>query len=357
MNLGVLLDVAVSVLAVMILFSLAAAAINEFVTDYLLKLRGRTLEEAICRLLAEKDEVPGDTAPEKARRFFDDPDVRALMQGARRPSAIEPRRYALTVLKLLGRRDALAAQAEGELREVREAILAALPKGATQAAVEQALEAAAARTTAFRTTLDRQVAVLEREFSEAMDRASGWYLRRTRLSLFVIGLAMAVGANVDLLHYADRLMTHADVRDKAAIYSQMLGDSWLEELAPMPPAGQDGSNGNQKTVLQQAQDQSAQLVSALEGLDVRLGWKCRAKDEGEWGNPIDYLPLRLGGCDPGTSYGAPSPSQVMGWFIIAFGVTLGAQFWFDLFRRAVQMRTSGMVSSTQRADETTSARG
>lgn len=354
MNLGVLLDAALSALAVMMLFSLAASAINEFISDALMKLRGKTLEEAICRLLADKPAIAGATAPEKAERFFEDPDIRALMQGTRRPSAIEPRRYAVTVLKLLGRRDDLLRQAEDELRTAREAVLASLPAGLNAETVEQALAAVAARAEAFRTTFDREVAALEHEFNEAMDRATGWYLRRVRLNLFVIGLVMAVGANVDLLHYTDRLMTQASVRDKATIYSQMLGQGWAEKLGPTPDAEAARTDtlalpaqaALPEDLRMQVRDETERLLGTLEGLQVQIGWDCRPRNPGEWPNPID----RLGGCPDDTTYGLPSPSQIIGWIIIAFGVTLGAQFWFDLFKRMVNLRTAGLVGSKQQAE-------
>jgi hypothetical protein len=40
----------------------------------------------------------------------------------------------------------------------------------------------------------------------------------------------------------------------------------------------------------------------------------------------------------------PSLSKLGCWLLIAFGVTLGAQFWFDLFKKLVDLRSAGQVA-------------
>lgn len=48
---GALLDVSISVLAVMILFSLAAGAISEMIANNIMRLHGRTLERAMFLMM------------------------------------------------------------------------------------------------------------------------------------------------------------------------------------------------------------------------------------------------------------------------------------------------------------------
>lgn len=370
MNFGVMFDVAASVLAVMILFSLAASAINEIVADNLLNLRGKTLNGAIRQLLAKKTDLPGD-AQTRAERFFEDPDIRALMKGARTPSAIEPRRYALTVLNLAGRREALTVTAAAELAALRAEALAVVGGAAAgggaaadlAAGVERAIDRASAQAAAFRTTLDREVGALEAEFDEAMDRVSGWYLRRTKWNLFAIGLILAVGANMDILRYADRMMTETAARERAATYADLLGQQW--QIAELAPAG-DGRTAAASTTATDAAPEAtagpdpreavtaefAGLVENLNKLDVRVGWECRPLPEARLLPGLDRW--RAGSCPAGTGFVLPSPSQAMGWLIIAVGVTLGAQFWFDLFQRLAGMRTAGLtggaaVAASERA--------
>lgn len=338
MGMGALLDVAVSVLAVMILFSLAASAINEVIADNIMRLRGKTLEQAIRGLLERKRDE-GAPASATVENFYDDPDIRVLMEGMRKPSAIEPRRYALTVLNLLGKREALEraaqeeiaarkAQAEAAMREVAATLGAGALTETATARLAEAFDAAAARVAGAATALDARIAVLETEFREAMDRASGWYLRKVKVNLFVIGLILAVGANIDFLRYADRLMTEASARERAATYAQLLGPDRLAGALETDDASAMADVGKEVNA----------LLTSLEGMDVRVGWDCEALPEDEWTMPLSGLL-----CEAGQGHAMPSPSKLIGWLIVAFGVTLGARFWLDLFRKAVSLRSAGLV--------------
>jgi hypothetical protein len=74
-----------------------------------------------------------------------------------------------------------------------------------------------------------------------MDRVSGWYLRRTKLTLFALGLFLAIGANVDFLGYAQRMISDAQARQQAATYALMLGDERFQtrigDLLEQPAEG------------------------------------------------------------------------------------------------------------------------
>ena len=54
---------------------------------------------------------------------------------------------------------------------------------------------------------------VEQWFDGAMDRASGWYKRRTQALLFIVGLLAAVVLNVDALHILHRLTADKTFRD------------------------------------------------------------------------------------------------------------------------------------------------
>ncbi len=54
---------------------------------------------------------------------------------------------------------------------------------------------------------------IQRWFDGTMDRASGWYKRRTQTVLFVLGLAVAGVLNVDALHIMERLTADKTFRD------------------------------------------------------------------------------------------------------------------------------------------------
>ncbi len=55
---------------------------------------------------------------------------------------------------------------------------------------------------------------LESWFNDSMDRVSGWYKRQVQVILFIIGLGMAIMFNVDTVDIAGKLTTDKDARDK-----------------------------------------------------------------------------------------------------------------------------------------------
>lgn len=355
MDFGPLFDAAIGILAVMALFSLAVTAVQEALSQWF-RQRPRTLEEGIGALLSsdvvarlEKrlaEASPGqNTAPPSGKTldleaFYAQPSIVSLMQGARKPSAIPPRVFAETVLDLLGRREELAREAEEAVRsrgeraaaQVRK-IAEALGGGAGDATSETVLQVAdriAAGIQDAGTRLDREIAALETQFNDTMDRVGGWYARRTQIRLLVIGFVLAAGANIDLLGYAHQMLK-AGPQARAAIVVAAAG---IEE----PPLNIAGLN------------------AGLGQLEAPIGWGCEPADPSRF-----RWETSIFGCGPAADAAAdadpmiiplPSPSMLAGWVLIAFGSMLGAQFWFDLLKAAIKLRTSGKVDETPSAAKT-----
>jgi hypothetical protein len=76
-----------------------------------------------------------------------------------------------------------------------------------------------------------------------------------------------------------------------------------------------------------------ELVTSLTGLGVKVGWEC-GSDLPQASSTFAVERLGLLGCGEGRGFGT-TMSQILGWLIIGLSVTLGAQFWFDLFQRRV----------------------
>jgi hypothetical protein len=357
MSLGVLLDISVSVLAIMVLFSLVASAINEFIADNLLNLRGLKLREVIQRQLeTRRGMAPGRGGKDLAvEAFFARPDVARSMETAsglarwlpgrvkidgtamRLPSAIEPRQYALAMLDP----EQLAGAARAEVEAVRAAVMAVLEGGVLDKVtvggepvtdrLEAAFDEASAAVAAGGEAIEARLAELEAEFREVMARATGWYLRSTRTALFLIGLALAAGANVDLLRYAQRLMSEANLSDRVAVAEALVSEQMQAALA---------AEADARGVREGVREQVGQLQAALQALDVQVGWHC--VPEGRF--PDEHW-FRSGFCpEPGGGI-TLTVSKIICWVLVAFGVTLGAQFWFDVFRRLAGMRSAGLVVS------------
>ncbi len=357
MDFGILVDVAIGVCAVLILFSIAASAVNEFIADTLMQLRGKSLVQALETLLERELEKSGGkaTAAELVEKFYADPDIRVLMNGKRRPSAIEARRYALTMLKLLAERGPLAGALTQRIEAARKEAVHSVQTTFRALGREEEGSMIAAKLgvgaeilkripTESVKTLDAMVTRLEAEFDEVMDRASGWYLRRTKLNLLAIGFVLAVGSNIDILSYADRMITADDVTGKIDTIARLVGSKELEDrvkasdvVGGQPAAVAMGPLVSEEKLAMLNSDLDY-AVAQLAVLDVKIGWDCRADAPGRFNDLV--VPFY---CEAGQSLPVPSPSQIFGWVLIAFGVTFGAQMWFDLVRRLVRLRTAGIT--------------
>ena len=188
-----------------------------------------------------------------------------------------------------------------------------------------------------------------------MDRVSGWYTRQVKMTLFIIGFFLAMGANIDIIGYAERLLKDENLRNKAAIYAQLLGAS--DTLQPEQAAPERGDEDTPSADGDDDDDRDQgispaslqQLMVELDSLDVRIGWcdpVSTAPDgtQASQGATPDRSNTSQGLCQAGEQLRwPPSVSQVVGWFLIGFGVTLGGQFWFNLLKKFLDLRTSGRI--------------
>jgi len=170
---------------------------------------------------------------------------------------------------------------------------------------------------------------VEQWFDGAMDRASGWYKRRTQALLFMVGLLTAVVLNVDALHILHRLTHDKTFRDvvvsRAAAAKPPASASAGDELASMTlaraeldavtmPIGWESPT----TAGAETQLWPTQFCSA--SADAR-GQVAEACSFGR--NPV-YAVLRIG----------------LGWLVTALAVMLGAPFWFDVLNRIMVIRST-----------------
>ena len=133
------------------------------------------------------------------------------------------------------------------------------------------------------------IANVEAWYDSAMERATGRYRRASQFFLIAIGLAVAVGFNIDTFEIADFLYRNPTERGVLVARAQVLS------------AGQ-----------------SPVALDQLAAAHLPIGWT-RTKHPD---TPTELL------------------GALLGWLMTGFAVTLGAPFWFDLLNKIVLVRTS-----------------
>ena len=151
---------------------------------------------------------------------------------------------------------------------------------------------------------------VESWFDLTMDRVSGWYKRRTQVSLAVIATVVTLLFNADALQVGRALWNDDAVR--AAVVAQ---------------AQKSVDDGNAKMDVGQGVSKSAgtlsEQVADVNALELPLGWSTDPDDPRWFDSPAGAL------------------GKLLGLLATVLALTLGAPFWFDLLGRVSRLRTSG----------------
>ncbi len=172
-------------------------------------------------------------------------------------------------------------------------------------------------------SIDKFKEELENWYAEVMNRASGWYQRKIKYALLMIGLGISITFNADTFRIAavlaqDKSITEAIVQQATNF---VLNPSVQVE-------GRDSSVPKNDSLYQQKLSNLNQDIGQLVSQDmsmlntfVGMGWTA-----GSWETFIS------------------SPYQIfkalLGWFITAIAISFGAPFWFDLLKKMVNVRGS-----------------
>lgn len=160
-------------------------------------------------------------------------------------------------------------------------------------------------------------------FDRGMERATGVYKRNAKAVGLIIGFLIAVSLNADSFHIASRLATDSALR------------STITQAASQAAATVDASSSDNLQAdleaLQSAVDSSlTQLPFPIGYSPVVLAQQRQA--EAAW--PIPFLPRRL-----------------LGWLISAVAIGMGANFWFDLLKKVVNVRATGGKSGVNQSSQ------
>jgi len=198
---------------------------------------------------------------------------------------------------------------------------------------------------------------IEGWFDDSMNRVSGWYKRQTQLFLFLLGFIIAIIFNVDTIEIAGKLSTDKDARDKLVQMATEAVDKYKDDprvkktvtVSGIEVLDNTGKNlANNDSIFKAYQAKADSLKALLKG-DIGKTNEIIASGWGDYGGKktstgkIGYV--------LGTTF--TSAKKILGFLILAFAVSLGSPFWFDLLNKFVKLRGSGKkeedVSSTPAA--------
>lgn len=178
---------------------------------------------------------------------------------------------------------------------------------------------------------------VETWFDNSMDRLSGWYRRWAQKIAFIIALVIAVAFNVDSIYIAQELWRNPAMREATSAYI----DDFVAKNTPSETATA-GTEANTDT--------NAATASQLNPSDINLGEIRMQLETIAYPTGWNQLPQ-----EKESAANKPTSSlfwliKLFGWLITAGAAMQGAPFWFDLLKKLVNVRSTG-INPTEKEQE------
>lgn len=154
-------------------------------------------------------------------------------------------------------------------------------------------------------------------FDAMMDRSTGWYKRLTQVWNFGLGLALAVACNLNVIAITRALSTNDELRTAFVQKAEASVKAQSELAAKM---GVEESKGA-RAVFDEA-------VKEISDSGFPVGWNSTT--------------AKAWTTHPFSTFF----ESLLGWLMAGAAAALGAQFWFDLMKRIINMRGTGARPET-----------
>jgi hypothetical protein len=320
------LEVAIGMALIYLLLSLFCTAINEAIAG-ILSSRAKNLEKGIRSLFTDglKTEATANVpAVTLANAIYDHGLVQSLYRstaeekqfmwgkrfGTNLPSYIPSRVFATALFDVLFPAGVSATSGSptsvdstGQLAAMMSS-LKALPDGKGKQAIMTLVRQAEGDITKTRQAF-------EDWYNDAMDRVAGWYKRKTQVVLFVLGLIIAIGLNVDSVAVGRALWISPALRS----YAITAAEQYVKNNSTTPLS-----------------EDATKDLSVLQSLDLPLGWNS---------SKLPWIEEHGTGASYSRSFSKMSLLFVIcGWLLTAIAMTLGAPFWFDTLNHFMVARST-----------------
>jgi hypothetical protein len=306
-------DVLIGLAFVYLLLAMVCMAVNEWLSGWT-KLRSKTLASAIKQLL-DAQPGPGGDAGWLLQKFYEHPLIAGMLKpgtsgAAAHPSYLPSRTFATTVMNIV------TAPKPGKIEfPDLEIGINALPDGNVKKALLALIQNAG--------NLDQAQKNIETWFDDTMDRASGWFKRRTHMVTVLIAIFITVLTNADTLKLVRTLWLNPTQR--ALLLQQAekrVADAKKEDSSAGEAVSVEYKDKNNP--LRPTKIPKPSKGEDLAALGEILGWS-NSGPQATWVN---------------------WPERLLGWFFTIVAVSLGAPFWFDTLNKLFDIRNAGKKPKT-----------
>jgi hypothetical protein len=282
MSTSQVLEVAVGLMFVYLLFSIACSGIKELIAR-VLDMRAKTLEAAIQNMLADpNNQITQDILQSHV--------IAGTVPPGSKPPYVSSQNFALALFEFV------APIAEGQIRTIDnlKSGISRLP-ARFQKTFLALLESGHG-------DIEKSRQRVENWYDDSMDRVSGTYKRRAQIYIAILGVILCAALNADSLMIAREL--------------------WNDEAL-------------RSAIVEQAQERARQGLAMGQCTDVL---KCATDSIRASGvPPIGWAGDAVRGIPRGWGWGY----KIFGILISSVAVAMGAPFWFGLLNKVVNLRLTG----------------
>lgn len=172
-------------------------------------------------------------------------------------------------------------------------------------------------------SLEKFYANLEGAYNRAMERVTGWYTRKVKRSILILGIITSVSLNLDTVDIVKSLWQN---KENAKAFSAMVASS-MENISKADEGFviKDQNDNTVYAMDKEAGDNINNVLKITHDFPIPYGWNKHSFDFLK--KPNNWLVGVL--------------SKLIGWGVTTMAIFLGAPFWFDLLGKIVNLRGSG----------------
>lgn len=323
---SIILEVAIGIVFIYLFLSLISSVITELISS-IFQLRSTNLATGIRRLVADT-KVGGITDA-----IYNHPLIAGLSLDGRKPSYIPSHKFAQVFIDIINSETSQTAfKSVGQMRVALTAkleLLKSKPNNDGILNIEVVSNILLFLNEAG-DDLGKVQKAIEDWFDGVMERASGWYKRKTQWIILVLSLMLAVLFNVDTIHLAKSLYRDSNLRSGLVAAAEAIAKQ-PQLNAPLTAKSQPqdvSATGKQTESINDngVDAMITQINDNLAKLEIPIGWNRDAnrktklvieKDDKSW------------------------IFTIFGWVLTAIAVSLGAPFWFDTLSKFINIRAAG----------------
>lgn len=289
------IEVVIGLAFIYILYSLLVTIITELITS-LLNQRGKVLKKGIKRMLDD------ETGEEYSTKFMGRAEIKYLSNKGRLPSYLKPTTFSKALINVLGKTDDTKKFLKEKIKEL---------KGELDNKHSDTKEVIYNLMLDADGNLEKFKLLLEEWYNETMERVAGWYKRRIQIITFIIGIILAFAMNVDTIAIAKKLTHESDARMEMV----RVATEYVDE------------HNTDSAISDSLHVQMEKVVGSIR-------------------NQESIISISRPNCDSGPKV---IILYIIGCFITAIALSLGAPFWFDILDKLVKLRSSG---TQEKVDDT-----